>query len=67
MPEETHTYHHNPPAVVDLKVGHNTRGDTWEIEVKGAKDGAEAVALYLETRDKLEPHVLPAPKEGKGD
>jgi len=65
MPDEVQHYHHTVPTIsVDLKVAHTTRGDTWEIEVKGATDGKAAVAEFLATRGELEPH-LTAPEGGK--
>jgi hypothetical protein len=63
MAEDIHHFHHDDPRVtVDLKVAHTTRGDTWEVEVKGAATPTDAVTLFVDTRHKLEPHIV-EPKE----
>jgi hypothetical protein len=57
MAEDIHHFHHDDPRVtVDLKVAHTTRGDTWEVEVKGAATASDAVAFFLDIKHKLEPH-----------
>lgn len=64
MPDEVHHFHHDDPRVtVDLKVAHTTRGDTWEIEVKGAASPVDAVNAFLDTRVNLTPHLAPETKE----
>lgn len=65
--QEVHHYHHTDPGpvTVDLKVAHTTRGDTWEIDVKGAADGDAAVETFVATRAKLESNL--APISGKED
>lgn len=67
MTERVDHYHHTDPGpvTVDLKVAHTTRGDTWEIEVKGALTGDIALAQFLATRAALESHLAPA--SGKED
>ena len=67
MSEDVHHYHHTDPGpvTVDLKVAHTTRGDTWEIDVKGAPTGDEAVMTFVATRKELESHL--APMTGKED
>jgi hypothetical protein len=61
MSEEVHHYHHDDPRVtVDLKVAHTTRGDTWEVEVKGAAGPDQAVTTFVETRRRLTSELEPA-------
>jgi len=63
MPDEVHHFHHDDPRVtVDLKVAHTTRGDTWEVEVKGAGSPTEAVETFAKTKDELAAHIT-EPKE----
>lgn len=67
MADEVHHYHHTDPApiTVDVKVAHTTRGDTWEIDVKGAASGFDAVQTFVATRKQLESDL--APVSGKED
>lgn len=62
-----HHYHHTDPSpvTVDLKVAHTTRGDTWEIDVKGAPTPKDAVETFVATRAELESNL--APMTGKED
>ena len=60
MAEETHVHHHNDDKpTVSLRVAHTTRGDTWEVEVKGTPTPAQAVAMFSDTRAKLEAQLTP--------
>jgi len=65
MPDKVHHYHHTDaaPVTIDLKVAHTTRGDTWEIEVKGAAGPQTAVTAFTDTRELLTPHLAPETKE----
>ena len=60
MAEETHVHHHNDDKpTVSLRVAHTTRGDTWEVEIKGAPNAEQAVAMFTDTRAKLEVQLTP--------
>jgi hypothetical protein len=56
MSDEVHHFHHSDARLtIDLDVTHTTRGDTWEIDVKGAAGPDEAIAAFVQTRDRLLP------------
>lgn len=59
LPPEVHHFHHSEGRLtIDLDVSHNTRGDTWEIDVKGADSPQAAVAAFVDARDRLLPTLL---------